>query len=95
MRTLYPLVERKEDVLPALQEIIRLRQVEDISDFINLPQQFVSGRTTEREPSTPTDVLSSDNEGDIVINADATYQYQLVDVSGTLKWARTALDTSW
>ena len=79
-----------------LQEIARLRESEDIGDFDNLTQRFTLGRslfTGRAAPSSNSDVLATDNEGDIV--NDATFEYKLLDISGVLKWDRRALDTSW
>jgi len=97
--SLYPdvgVIESFEDVQAILSEIVRLREYEDISDFINLTQRFVRGRGRFQEraaPSSTTDVLATDEEGDIV--NDATYEYKLLNISGTLKWDRRTLDTSW
>ena len=94
--SLYPETRIETDIIPTLQEIARLRETEDISDFSNLPQRFVSGRglfTTRSAPSSPTDVLATDQEGDIV--NDATFEYKLLNISGTLRWDRRSLDTSW
>lgn len=94
-RTTYPDTFRDSDIIKSLNEISRLREIEDIPDFTNLPNVFVSGRTTFREPSTPLDVLATDNLGDITINAAGTFEYKLVDVGGTPKWSRTAINTGW
>ena len=96
--SLYPEVRDESDILDALIEIVRLRETEDLSDFENLTQRFVLGRgiyirRPTGSPSTPSDVLATDNEGDIV--NDATYEYKLLDISGTLLWDRRLLDTAW
>ena len=94
--SLYPYVRDEKDVVSALQEISRIREDEDIGDFTNLNNRFVLGRgrfTTRSAPSSATDVLATDSEGDIV--NDATYEYKLLDISATLKWDRRTLDTSW
>lgn len=44
-------------------------------------------------PSSATDVIQGDAEGDIV--TDATYIYELVTVSGSLKWDRRAHSVGW
>ena len=93
MKSTYPAVSRLDDLLFFAREITRLREIEDLPDFNNLRQVFVGGRSTTRVPSGPTDVVATDQLGDIVY--DATYQYTLVDDSGTLKWDRRALDVSW
>jgi len=85
------------DIVDNLQEIARLREAEDISDFQNLTQRFVSGRglfETRAAPSSPSDVLSTDEEGDIV--NDATHEYKLLNISGTgLRWDQRALSIGW
>jgi hypothetical protein len=97
--SLYPDVfeiQSFEDVKEILSEIVRLREHEDVSDFTNLNQRFVRGRARFQErtaPSSPTNVLSTDEEGDIV--NDATYEYKLLNISGTLKWDRRTLDVAW
>ena len=94
-RSQYPVVVNDSDFLSFAKEIARLRQVEDVPDFTNLSQVFVSGRTTTRVPSTPTDVLATDNVGDIVTDAPNGFEYKLVDNAGTFVWDRRALNTSW
>ena len=92
----YPYVEEEEDVIPALQEMARLRETEDISDFLNLEQRFVRGRgrfETRAAPSDPDSVLATDELGDYV--NDASFEYKLLNISGTLKWDRRSLDTGW
>ncbi len=92
----YPSIITEDDVISALREIIRLRQDEDIPDFTNLNNIFVTGRglfTQRTAPSSNSDVLATDNEGDIV--NDATHEYKLLDISGTLKWDRRTLDVAW
>ena len=91
----YPIVETADDLIGFAKEITRLREVEDVPDFTNLTQRFVSGRTTTRIPSTPTDVEPTDNEGDIVTDGANGFEYKLIDVSGTLTWDRRTLNTSW
>ena len=95
-QSLYPSVNGEKDVIPALQEIIRIREAEDISDFQNLNNRFVLGRgrlTSRIAPTSATNVLATDSEGDIV--NDATYEYKLLNISGTLRWDRRTLSTAW
>ncbi len=90
----YPYTATSEDIIPNLREIQRLREQEDIPDFINLNQRFVAGRNSTRVPSSATNVLSTDNLGDIV--NDATFEYKLIDIGGgTLRWDRRTLDVAW
>ncbi len=91
--SLYPTITDEKDVLPFLKEITRIRQDEDVPDFYNLTQRFVSGRVTNRVPSSATDVLATDNLGDIV--NDTNYEYKLVNISGTYKWDRRSLNVAW
>lgn len=95
-QTPYPEVRGEEDVVRALQEIITLRETEDISDFQNLNNRFVLGRARGQQraaPSANTDVLATDSEGDYV--NDGTYEYKLLNISGTLKWDRRTLSVAW
>ena len=95
-QSLYPVVRDEKDVVPVLQEIVRIRETEDISDFQNLNNRFVMGRGLFKArvaPSSATNVLSGDAEGDIV--NDATYEYKLLNISGTLKWDRRTLSVGW
>lgn len=94
--SLYPITTREDDLIRNLQEIQRLRETEDVPSFLNLPERFVLGRgrfRTRAAPSSPSDVLATDQEGDIV--NDDTYEYKLLTVSGNLRWDRRLLDTSW
>jgi len=101
--SLYPSTTNFEDndqtiqeIVNNLQQIARLREQEDISDFNNLDNRFVKGRglfQARATPSSPTDVLAADEEGDIV--SDASFEYKLLNISGTLKWDRRALDVAW
>lgn len=94
-RTQYPHVSTTQDLIGFAKEITRLRQTEDVPDFINLSQRFVGGRTTTRVPSTPSDVVATDNEGDIVTDAPNGFEYKLVNNAGTLLWDRRTLNISW
>lgn len=95
--SLYPETRDENDVVNTLQEIARLRETEDISDFQNLNNRFVLGRglfETRAAPSSPSDVLATDELGDIV--NDATHEYKLLNISGTgLRWDQRALSIGW
>jgi len=93
-RTPYPSAFTNEELLNSYKEVQRLREAEDIPDFTNLNQVFVSGRSTTRIPSSPTDVLSGDNVGDVA--NDGSFVYTLLDIGGgTLRWDRRAIDVGW
>ena len=84
-----------EEVLRVLREIVSIR-IRDISDYKNLNNRFVAGRQrsdSRLAPSSPDDVLHSDQEGDIV--NDAQYEYKLLNISGSLLWDRRALSVYW
>lgn len=103
-QTVYPeviLVDNNEEnielLYDAYQEVTRLREQEDISDFTNLEQRFVRGRGLFEQrlaPSSSSDVLATDELGDIV--NDNTYEYKLLNISGVgLRWDRRLLSVSW
>lgn len=95
MRSKYPILRdyTLDEVIRVLREIIRYRTNEDLIDWNNLRNIYLTGRIVAKVPTGPTDVASTDEVGDI--SYDGTYQYTLVDVSGTPTWDRRALDTSW
>lgn len=85
----YPFFGNKDDVLNGLQEISRQRE-QDIGDFDNLPQRFVLGRSTDRIPTGSTDVIPTDNVGDVT--NDGQKKYELFDIGGNvLEWGATGL----
>ena len=78
-----------------VDEMVNLRS-EDMRNHRQLLQSKLDGR--ERTgirvvPSSATDVIVGDNVGDKL--QDGTYCYQLINDSGTLKWDRRSLNTSW
>lgn len=98
MRTNYPAINAMPTISQVgkfLQYIQRARQVEDLPDWDNLNQVFVSGRSSRRVPSSATDVVAGDKLGDIVYATDGTFMYTLVSASGTNVWGRVALTLSW
>lgn len=68
---------------------------DDIVEIANLKSKYLTGRVrTDREfPTANGDVNDTDKEGDIV--RSATYEVILINDSGTLKWARSALTVTW
>lgn len=98
MRTDYPILTMNptmKDVEKWLNRISQLRGIEDLPDYTNQKNIYISGRSTTRVPSGHTNVIAGDRVGDMVFATDASYVYYLVDKSGTLVWARVALDTAW
>lgn len=93
MKTPYPQFEKQEDILPGLQKIVQLRKQEDLQDYANQVNVYVSGRTTRRVPSASNDVIKGDRIGDTT--NDDTYLYLLVNTTGGPLWNRILLDVSW
>lgn len=80
-----------QDLIDFCQNVARKRQ-EDISDFDNLANVFMSGRKVAKVPTGSADVVPSDRVGDF--NYDTSYFYLCVNNGGTATWRRTALG-SW
>ena len=91
----YPqLTPEKDEDAKELLRIITRERANDINDFNNLKNRFMSGRKVGRIPTGATDVLDSDRVGDF--NFDDQYYYLVsTDGSGNAIWARIALDTGW
>ena len=83
----YPELATNEigDVVKAYRTVTRMRQ-DDINDFTDLPNRFMSGRKVGKIPTGSTDTAVTDRIGDF--NYDASYLYILVDNSGTAEWRR-------
>ena len=88
--------DKDEDAKELLRIITRERPI-DIKDFDNLKNRFMSGRKVGKVPTGANDTTPSDKVGDFNIAEDGGffYFYTLVDDSGTAKWGRVVLDTSW
>jgi len=80
-----------EGVEELLDFIVNERR-NDINDFINLKNVFISGRKVGKIPSGASDIEVTDRVGDI--NYDASYLYIVIDNGGTAEWRRIAL-SSW
>tara|TARA_R110000851_G_scaffold203106_1_gene354949 strand:- start:187 stop:450 length:264 start_codon:yes stop_codon:yes gene_type:complete len=79
----------------SLQDIIRERET-DVTEVDLLREGKLYGRfrtLTRTVPSSATNVLFDDAEGDVV--TDATYVYTVYSVSGVLKWDRRSLSVGW
>lgn len=82
-----------EDMKTMLRYINKERP-NDVSDFENLKNVFMSGRKVAKVPTGASDVALSDRVGDF--NYDDAYFYLLTtDGLGAAVWGRIALDTSW
>jgi hypothetical protein len=73
-----------------LKQIARLRQ-EDVQEFTNLTQVFISGRKVGKIPTSSADITPSDRVGDFSFDPD--YIYIVVDDGGAV-WRRATLG-SW
>jgi hypothetical protein len=82
-----------EDSVQALlafaKDAVRLRE-EDISDFNNLKNIFVSGRKVSKIPTGSSDISGSRVDDR---SYDADYLYICVDNSGTPAWRRAKLES--
>lgn len=93
-----PLNPTPQDMEAWIREATRLRQLEDLPDFTNLPNVFVRGRLVERTvPTSHSDVVATDNIGDWFYGFDGTDHrvFILVNDAGTAKWARINANVSW
>lgn len=87
----YPNIEPK--TLADINVLLRYIQKErrnDINDFNNLKDVFISGRKVGKIPTGASDISITDKLGDF--NFDADYIYICVDNSGA-EWRRVALST--
>lgn len=82
-----------EDLGTALRAITRLRQ-QDVADFNNLPNVFISGRRVGKIPTSSADVADTDKVGDVSFALDGSYVYYLISNAGVASWRRVAL-ASW
>ena len=91
----YPPYANASNMLAVVQDILGLRR-EDITEVEQLQQGKLKGRDrtgVRAVPTSATDTVDTDIVGDVV--KDATYRYELIDISGTLKWDRRALSVGW
>lgn len=79
-----------DELVKVFRQITQLRR-DDIGDFDNLVNIFVSGRKVGKVPTSSTDVATTDREGDM--NWDANYFYLAVVSAGVVRWRRIALST--
>jgi hypothetical protein len=79
----------------AIREVFNGR-TNDVIAIEQLEKGKYQGRYQTGQRAVPTsnsDVTTSDFVGDVL--NDATYRYELLDISGTNKWNRTTLDVAW
>lgn len=89
---LYNFIESEDpkDLAVFCREAARLRE-QDVEQFSNLSNVFMSGRKVGKIPTGSSDVAATDRIGDF--NYDANYLYLCVDNSGAT-WRRVTLG-SW
>ena len=83
--------ETIDGIINFLKQVIRLRN-DDVTDFNNLNDIFMSGRKVNKIPLSSSDVvIGEDRAGDF--NYNASYLFLLVNNSGTLVWRRVTLSS--
>lgn len=89
----YPSIvpDTEKDIKELLRYVVKER-TNDVNDFNNLKNVFMSGRKTGKIPVGSSDVTNADRVGDF--SFDVSYFYILVDNAGTAEWRRIAL-ASW
>lgn len=89
----YPLLtpDNQEDAIELLRVISRERP-NDIKDFDNLTNTFMSGRKSGKVPTGSADISVTDRVGDF--NYTPSFFYIVVNNAGTAQWRRIALG-SW
>jgi hypothetical protein len=98
MKSEYPLLQEGSSLSQVqdwVREVVRLRQIEDLPDFTNLPNIYLRGRRTTRIPTSFNDVLPSDVVGDMVIDVSGAYAFLLIESGPNLVWARIPMSVSW
>lgn len=83
--------ESPKDISILCRDIMKQRK-NDVNDFINLNNVFISGRKVGKIPTGSADVDPSDIVGDF--NYDISYIYILVNNAGTATWRRASV-SSW
>lgn len=86
--------ESNSGIARFLRVVSRLRS-DDVREMDNLKTKYIVGRlrTDRTAPASATDVQEPDKLYDVV--RTSTYEYVLIDVSGTLKWSRKAVSVVW
>lgn len=83
------IVTKTFDAIYSWAQQVNTERSRDIVDWNNLPQRFVMGRNRtllndRAEPSSSSDVLSTDQLGDIYVGTSNVYI--LIDNAGTYEW---------
>jgi len=89
----YPLFsdKRPASIIELLTFIVKERR-NDVNDFFNLKNIFISGRKVAKIPTGASDIAITDRVGDF--NYDISFIYIVVDNSGAAEWRRATL-ASW
>ena len=77
-----------DDIVKLLRFIVKERP-NDISDFNNLKDVFISGRKVSKIPANSSDVVATDRVGDF--NYDPDFIYICLNDGGTVKWLTAPL----
>jgi len=86
----FPRYNGLEDADGLLRYIAKERK-NDVKDFNNLTNTFLSGRKSSKVPTGAADVTDTDRVGDI--SYDVSFLYILIDNAGTAEWRRVALSS--
>jgi len=78
--------DQKEFMRFAIKE-----RINDVNDFSNLKNVFMSGRKVGKIATGAADVTDGDRVGDF--NYDASFLYILIDNAGTAEWRRAILSS--
>lgn len=78
------------DELFKVLSYITAKRDEDLKDFSNLKNIFMSGRKVDKIPTSSTDILENDRIGDF--NYDEDYLYVIVKDAGNAEWRRITLN---
>ena len=86
----YPTLSREDlnEILETLKFMIKERK-NDVNDFFNLKNVFISGRKVAKIPTGASDIIVTDRIGDF--SFDTSYIYIVVDNTGTAEWRRATL----
>lgn len=92
----YPSFDPKKpkEAIDLLTDMVKQRR-QDVNDFNNLQNRFITGRIVGRIPTGAADLQPGDKVGDTNFEASTSYLYRIVDNSGTPVWARIQMDMVW
>jgi hypothetical protein len=81
--------ESADDLSLVVRDMVKKRS-DDVDDYNNLPNRFMSGRKVGKIPTSSTDVVATDNIGDF--NYTSTSYYLLINTGTTAEWRKFTLN---